>query len=1107
MWFATRFGVASYDGWHWTRYGVGDGLPIADQRRVMSDDAGRIWVVGDYGRAAVLENGDWTTLPTFETPGTDFGPAAEIVPRSDGVLLLVAPKTGGAMYLTDDVWHTLHRPDECGERVYDIASDGRRAYIATDAGVFTVDPEHPEAGAQYLDFTPRRKVVSVSFDRPTETLWVAGPDFIGKVMHGRFELVRDDMMFELLDAFDYLVCEPDGLGGLYVGNPIALYRCDETGCEAMGKSNGLAADEVTALHRDREGNMWVASLRGVSKIVSLRFANYTSEHGLAENEVTAVLERRDGGFVLGHRSSFTFMNGDVDILPLPRKVGARVLDLAEDDSGNVWAAISAYGLASIDRSGEIAWHTSDDGLDENATSVLVARDGRIWATTTMNTFIEQDGKFRERPGGVKFGPGNAGYLRRLFEGRDATIYAASSDGLYEMRGGETTRIKTGLSGPAQHVYAFWEDVDGTLWLGTRLGLYVSDGVEVKKVVEPGPRIDRPVYFIVADQRNFLWFGTDNGVMKWDGADLEHLTIEDGLVGRETNRAASVLDSRGRLWFGMDRGVTVYRPQLDSPRHVPPILELAGVEVNGEIHPLDSDLNLRPGQNTLSFRFRAMSYADESKVQFQGWLEGFDDEWIEPLNAPNREIRYTNVPPGSYTFHLRAAGADGTWSETVSSSAIAIDAPIWKKPWFIALLVAAAALAVFGVVGYVSQRRYARRLETEVRERVEELRKIEAELERSRRIETLGGLAGGIAHDFNNLLTIMLGNLSLLDEEAKSSATGGRDYVRDATAAANRARALTQQLLTFSRGGAPVKRPGSIVDVIEESTEFVVSGSQIRCEIDLPDELHVVDIDAGQMSQVLNNLLLNAKQAMHESGVVRITGRNHMSSPHPGLEPGRYAEIAIQDEGRGIPQDDLDKVFDPYFSTKDDGSGLGLTTAYSIVKRHEGLLIVESARGSGTVCRIFLPASQDEAIAASVEQPVPSAGAGHILVMDDEDAIRELVGKMLKKEGHLVEFARDGNEAISLYQKRFDKGRSFDVVIMDLTIHGGMGGKETLEHLKEIDPGVNALVASGYSNDATIANFKEFGFRGRVGKPFSAIELNRVVAETLAASEGHSDTAS
>jgi signal transduction histidine kinase/CheY-like chemotaxis protein len=632
-------------------------------------------------------------------------------------------------------------------------------------------------------------------------------------------------------------------------------------------------------------------------------------------------------------------------------------------------------------------------------------------------------------------------------------------------------------------------------------------MEVKKVVEPGPRIDRPVYFIVADQRNFLWFGTDNGVMKWDGAELEHLTIEDGLVGRETNRAAGVLDSRGRLWFGMDRGVTVYRPQVDAPRKVPPILELAGVDVDGEMHPLDQDLSLNPGQNTLLFHFRAMSYTDESKVEFQAWLEGFDDAWLGPLGAPNREIRYTNLPPGSYQFHLRAAGADGSWSETVSSAAISIDAPIWKKSWFIVLLVASAAFAVFGGVGYVSQRRYARRLEAQVRERVEELRKIEAELERSRRIETLGVLAGGIAHDFNNLLTIMLGNLSLLDEDAKAGAAspgaaarlGGRDHVRDATAAANRARALTQQLLTFSRGGTPVKRPGSIVEIIEESASFVMSGSRIRCEIDLPDDLHVVDIDAAQMSQVVNNLLLNAKQAMRDGGVIRITGKNHASPPHPGLESGMYAEIAIQDQGQGIHPDDLDKIFDPYFSTKDDGSGLGLTTAYSIVKRHEGLLLVESKRDSGTTCMIFLPASKREIVEA--EPPPPSAGAGRILVMDDEEAIRDLLGKMLKRAGHTVEFARDGKEAISLYQKRLDKGRPFNIVIMDLTVSGGMGGKETMERLLKIDPKVNALVASGYSNDPIIANYEEYGFRGRMAKPFSAGELYRAVGKALAESEG------
>ena len=1101
MWFATRFGIAMYDGSDWVTYNMSDGLPTPAQERIFCSDDGRVWSIGWSYLAAVFENGSWKALPTFEVTRDEYPPPvrAAIATARDSTILIIAPRGSDLRYFQGTSWETIPLPDQAGRFVHDIISTENRVILATDGGVWVLDPNDLEGGMVRHPLVPRRRVMSICADELNETLWIVGTDYIGRVRAGRFEIARDNVSFPLTRKYRYLISATDGFGGLYIGNPTMLYRHDDTGIEPLAAHSGLGGDGVTSVFLDREGNVWAGTLRGATRFGSLQFANYSIEHGLQDDEVTAIIVRQNGDFVLGHPAGFTLMGDDVRTISLPRRMETRVLDLAEGPSGDIWAAVNEFGLARIDERGEIEWCKTDDGLDESTTSVLVDRSGKVWATTQSKLFIGENGRFRQwdRNADLEY---ERRYLRRLFEAPDGTIHIASLAGLYILHSDETQLL---VAEPgrvaANNIYSFLEDSGGTKWVGARAGLYTAETDTLQKVLEPGPRIDRPVYFITAEENGRLWFGIDNGVMRWDGDVLEHITSDDGLIGGETNRAAGLVDSRGQVWIGMDRGLSVHRPRFDVTPQIAPIVELVGVDVNGKEMPLDRSLSLGPGSKTLVFRFRAMSFIDERKVKIRCWLEGFEDAWLDPFDAPNREIRYTNLSPGNYKFHLRAAGSTGIWSEPVTSAAIVIDTPFWRKPPFYLGVIALAGLLVFGAIVLVSQRRYARRLEREVQVRVEELRGVEVELERARRIETLGVLAGGIAHDFNNLLTVIISNLSLRGR-AKDAHKENGESVRDALAAANRARTLTQQLLTFSSGGAPLRRPGSIAEVITESASFVMSGSGARCEVELPEDLWVADIDPGQISQVLNNLLLNANQSMRDGGVIVVRGKNHLASPHPGLEEGPYIEISVGDSGEGIAPEHMDRVFDPYFTTKDGGSGLGLTTAYSIVKRHEGLLTLDSEPGVGTTCRIYLPASAASRIESKpqpIDRPKVEWGPVRVLVMDDEPAIRRAVTKVLTQSGYTVETTGDGESAASLYKKRLEESNRFDLVIMDLTVSGGMGGKTALERLLQIDPHVTAIVASGYSSDPVVADYASYGFRGSITKPYSADELLHVVAETLA----------
>jgi signal transduction histidine kinase/CheY-like chemotaxis protein len=572
-------------------------------------------------------------------------------------------------------------------------------------------------------------------------------------------------------------------------------------------------------------------------------------------------------------------------------------------------------------------------------------------------------------------------------------------------------------------------------------------------------------------------------------------VREGLIGSETNRAAALLDSRGHVWIGTDRGVSVYREEFDRSPGIPPLVELLDVQTKSGRFPLSEPVSLRHGANSVVFRFRAISFVDEARVRFRTRLEGFDPEWSAPEPHPRREIRYTNLPAGEYRFHLQAIDVRGDESEMVVSAPLVVRRPFWGQAWF-RLVVAGAIIAIaYVVVSWVIERRYAKRLEIEVRERAAEVRALEAERAKTQRLEALAILAGGIAHDFNNLLTAILGNLSLLADD-RGIRGKPRELVDDALTASQRARSLTRQLLTFSKGGAPVRKAASIGDVIRDSASFVVCGASVRCEFDLPDDLRAVEIDADQMSQVINNLMINARQAMPRGGTVHVRGRNLDEAPS-FLPDGRYVVIEVEDEGVGIPADIIDHVFDPYFSTKEHGSGLGLASAYSIVDRHDGRLTVDSAVGEGSVFRIYLPASDAPIRTTTGPSPGRRRGSGRILVVDDEAPIRRVVGKMLVDLGYSWIGAAEGSEAIEIYRESLATGSRFGAVIMDLTVAGGMGGREAALRLAELDPGVKVIVASGYSNDPVIARYTENGFCGWLAKPFVIEDLARVLGDVVA----------
>jgi PAS domain S-box-containing protein len=393
--------------------------------------------------------------------------------------------------------------------------------------------------------------------------------------------------------------------------------------------------------------------------------------------------------------------------------------------------------------------------------------------------------------------------------------------------------------------------------------------------------------------------------------------------------------------------------------------------------------------------------------------------------------------------------------------------------------------------------------------VTEHERLEQELVRATKLESVGILAGGIAHDFNNILTAVMGNVALASLDVDPACDAGRS-LREAEKATLRARDLTQQLLTFAKGGEPVRSAIQLDGIVREMTTFTLHGSPVKPLYDFPEGLWPADADKGQIGRVVQNLVLNAVQAMPEGGTVKIKLSNERipGLGRASLAAGNYVKIAISDTGVGIKPEHLPRIFDPYFTTKQMGSGLGLAAVYSIVNKHRGTIDVESRIGVGTTFRIWLPASPVEAV---VDAPAPVGEKirlkGRILFMDDEEPIRQMATFLLRRFGFDVECAADGAEALRKYREVQNTPEAFAVVIMDLTVPGGMGGREAVGHLRALDPNVKAIVSSGYSSDPVLANYRAHGFCGVAAKPYEVNDLARVLRDALAASEAERAIAS
>jgi PAS domain S-box-containing protein len=375
---------------------------------------------------------------------------------------------------------------------------------------------------------------------------------------------------------------------------------------------------------------------------------------------------------------------------------------------------------------------------------------------------------------------------------------------------------------------------------------------------------------------------------------------------------------------------------------------------------------------------------------------------------------------------------------------------------------------------------------------EEHQKYDQQLQQMQRLESLGNLAGGIAHDFNNLMGGIYGfiDLATSDPDRENIPV----YLSKAVATIDRARALTRQLLTFAKGGAPVRKVGRLSPFIEETTRFALSGSNVKSRFTVQPGLWTSKFDRNQIGQVIDNIVINAQQAMPVGGTLEVTAQNifFAEKEHPLIPKGKYIRIAIKDSGTGIPREHLSRIFDPYFTTKTMGHGLGLATCYSIVNRHNGCIDVESESGKGTTFTIYLPACAESVQDDSDKRINTHKGTGTFLIMEDERVIRESISSMLGLLGYTAVCKENGKDAVAHFEAEMKEHRSFAGIILDLTVPGGMGGEAAVAEIRKLNTDVPVFVASGYADDPVMQNPTGYGFTASISKPFTLNKLSELL---------------
>ena len=729
LWFATRAGISVYDGTEWRTYTVEQGLPATSYSKVLVDEKGIVWILPHAPNLTIsyLNKNQWHSLPRLDiTASVNNFSSIEVVYCNEKRLIFIGTDNAGVYQFAEEKWNQITVDQGLlSNQITGLAFLEGKLFIATDKGISILDNNIIDNSWNEKIYLPTRKIVGIATENTNNSLdyrfWLHGGDWIGYVERDSFYLFAEDVKSIFSNQGYYLELQPDFMGGIFYGNSFDIYYIRKSfgHVERLGRTSGLITEGATSFLFDREKNLWITSARGISKIQSMRFKNYHKEHGLLENEVTAIAEIEPGKFVFGHENGLTFFkNKRFRTLSFLKdkpesEVRSRVLDLKVDHEQNIWIAASMLGLAKIKQDGKIEWFREEAGFEGIVSSVLEDRQNRIWVSDRQGLHFFNGKKF-VRLNITNLPATETGrlfpYIRKIFQGSGNSIYLATvGKGVFVYKTNAWTQFLCSQDSRANNVYSILTDSQDRTWVGTLAGLFTLQDNSLVKYHSNNFEINRPVYLIIEDTKKRLWFGTDNGVIRWDDNESHEYTIYQGFVGQETNRAAGLIDSEGQVWIGADLGVSCYQEDFDYGQQdiLPPSLELLYIDVAGEKLPLDKVNKLSYFRNTFIFHFRGISFLGEKAIHYRFKLEGYDNDWLFENRPYTQQVRYTNVSPGKYKFHIQAQNSFGSWSAIKSSEFIIISKAFWNTTWFrlivILTLITTLMLIYFGRVSLLKQK--------------------------------------------------------------------------------------------------------------------------------------------------------------------------------------------------------------------------------------------------------------------------------------------------------------------------------------------------------------------------------------------------------------------
>jgi signal transduction histidine kinase/ligand-binding sensor domain-containing protein/ActR/RegA family two-component response regulator len=1177
IWFATRGGIAVYDGVSWEKYTLADGLPVLSFHHIKVDQKGRIWALSrDLAQGIILvynKNPDGNVRsPWQQIKGKAAGNNPE-KPIEITSFQLVEPKqqdkTGqpiiavgtanwGIFLWYRGSWKNLTEDSGLlSNSVNGLAPLEGKLYAATDKGLsiinihidgtrsHRVDIDIDNRINQLLDLPSREiKGIGIQYrDKYPDTrlkysrVWLYSHQWLGYFERNNPKMTLYPVKIPLTERQYEVHLLPDYRCGIYVSNRISInyFNYNNHSWEPFSMKSGLMSVGANSMLIDFEKNIWVPCERGVNKISSRRFRNLHMIHGLLDDEVSAVLEFEPGKFVLGHNGGFTLYDENTETfikIPIPQNKSThqlyRALDMQMDPRGNVWLAMAWAGLGkfnprTIRYPHQITWYGKTHGLSDYIISLWIDKNtGNMWVGTDKGIFFRKntDAEHERQQGFplMNMGKFPLFYARRIHGDSGKLRYIASpDDGLYvyieSTRGNQWKNYQVPGDNKANNVYAIKKDSSGRLLVGALAGLLILENETLKKFKHNGFQVDRPVYFILEDKKNRLWIGTNNGVVRWDGKNKRTYSTREGLSGLETNRAAGIVDSKGRAWIGTNRGVSIYEEGFDEHEgfQPQPKVQLLTLEAPGKRIPLTGNqpVQLAYNENNIGFHFRGISFVNEKAVSFKHRLEEFEKEWSNEQYQHNRMIRYTNLPPGTYYFHLKAKNALGVWSSVVTSPGITILKPFYKAWWFYLLVVLAAAVVFYSISRFLSEKRHAALLEKQVEERTRQLKAAQQRLIQAQKMEAIGTLAGGIAHDFNNILGAIVGYTELaLDDLAEG--TRVRKNVQYVLTGAERAAELVKQILAFSRQAVQKRKPIILSTIVEDALKLLRSSLPATIEIrrDTRAKTGTILGDPTQIHQVMMNLGTNAAHAMKEKGgtlevnLDEVFPYEETDAREHNIKPGPYLRLTVSDTGHGIPKAVMKRIFEPYFTTKKtgEGTGMGLAVVHGIVNNHGGYISVYSQPGKGTTFHVFFPEIETNVKTESPIKEKPPGGSERILLVDDEASLAEVGTQMLERLGYEVQGISNPIDALETFR---EKPNRFQLVISDLTMPH-MTGLQLTEEIKKINPDTPIILCSGYSASLTAEQIDALGISAFVMKPIVKSKLAQVVRQVLDKSQKTED---